>query len=127
MVYNNDIDFALVKPASEIIADDFNIEFDLSDGRENAEELYKKLRQKLIDAICRYIDSDFEKLLWILYRIDVSEETIKTTLADNPPGKAPEIIADLVLKRELQKIKTRLEYKRKKQSRLGDTDDEERW
>lgn len=52
---------------------------------------------------------DFNRLINILYRIDVSEEKLKEALAlsnDNPAS----IITKMILDRQLQKVATRKKY-----------------
>lgn len=52
---------------------------------------------------------DFNRLINILYRIDVSEEKLKEALAlsnDNPAS----VITKMILERELQKVETRKKY-----------------
>ncbi len=69
----------------------------------------EQLRERLAHAIARLIQTDMERLLWILYRLDVSEEKAITALSlSEMPDFA---LADLVIERELQKIKTRQQYK----------------
>lgn len=58
--------------------------------------------EQLAEAIDYLIDKDFNKLLLILYRIDINEERLKQALASaNKP--AAEIIAQMILERQNQK------------------------
>ncbi|CAI9686897.1 hypothetical protein EAVNVH72_03526 [Elizabethkingia anophelis] len=70
------------------------------------------------EALAHYLDeliqSDFNRLLSILYRIDVSEEKVKKALAENKDKfPAGQIIAVLLIERETQKIKLRAKYSKK--------------
>ncbi|MCO5260271.1 MAG: hypothetical protein M9916_09025 [Crocinitomicaceae bacterium] len=72
---------------------------------------------KLYVELCEYlnhlIDTDFNQLVSILYRIDVSEQKVRLALANAPQNKgAGEIIADLIINREIQKQEWREKYKR---------------
>ena len=71
---------------------------------------------KLKDALAGYVNNlitnDFEKLLRILYRIDVSEIKLKNLLKENTGQDAGVIIATLIIERQLQKIKTRDQLKK---------------
>ena len=78
--------------------------------------------QLLAATVNRLLNDHFEKLVSILYRIDVSEEKLKTVLKENPGTDAGNIIADLIIKRQLQKIKSREETKSK-----NDIPDDEKW
>src|SRR5690554_157267 len=63
-------------------------------------------RNKLITAVNELLHRDFSKLLRILYRIDVEEHKLKAALFENPLPAA-ETIADLIIERQIQKIKFR--------------------
>lgn len=63
--------------------------------------------KQMADYIRQLIDSDFSRLVQLLYRLDVSEEKIKTVLADNPSGDAGAMIAQLLMERMEQSRKTR--------------------
>ena len=67
-------------------------------------------REKLYHYINHLIDKDFEKLLLILYRIDVHEDKLRKMLYNNPSTDAGMVIADLIMDRQLLKIKTRQEF-----------------
>lgn len=80
------------------------------------------LKEKLSSHINFLIQSDFQKLVSILYRVDVSESKLKHLLKENPGHDASNIIADLVIERQLQKIKSRQEYRKDE-----DISDDEKW
>ncbi|HAP00568.1 MAG TPA: hypothetical protein DCQ93_01470 [Bacteroidetes bacterium] len=71
---------------------------------------FESFRRKLIENISTLIDTDFEKLLWILYRVDVSEEKARALLALNPAQPAT-VLADLLIERELQKYHSRKTFR----------------
>ncbi len=57
------------------------------------------------------IESDFNALLSILYRIDVSESKVRTALANNEAKEnAGTILARLLIEREEEKIAFRAKY-----------------
>lgn len=70
-----------------------------------------ELKGKLAEIIAYLLDHDFEKLLWILYRIDVDEEKAKELLSKHLPEQAPEILADLIIQRQLKKEELKLQFK----------------
>ena len=74
------------------------------------EELAKN-RDLLIDKINELIQTDFNALVNILYRMDVSESKLKALLKDHPGDDAAIIIADLIIERQAQKIKSRENFK----------------
>jgi hypothetical protein len=81
-----------------------------------------ELRQNLAHHINHLINHDFEKLVYYLYRIDVDENKMRTLLEQKEGEGAPQLIADLIIERQLQKIKSRKETKDK-----NDIPDDERW
>ncbi len=71
------------------------------------EELLSWLTQKIIFLLLH----DMEKLLHILYRIDVKELLVKDVFAQHDPKKIAPLLAELILNRELEKVHTRLKYR----------------
>lgn len=80
-------------------------------------------RQMLVDRINEWLQTDFEKLVAALYRIDVSEEKLRALLQQQPGQDAAEIITGLVLERQLQKLKTRAAFR----PRDEPIDENEKW
>jgi len=74
-------------------------------------EFSEFLKAKVSAYINDLIRNDFQKLLRILYKIDVDEEKLKKILKEDTERDAGEIIADLILEREKQKIETRKQFK----------------
>jgi AraC-like DNA-binding protein len=69
------------------------------------------------------IQKDFNKLISILYRLDVSENKLRRLLEENTGSDAGRIIADLVIERQLQKIKSRRQFHQPD----NDIDENEKW
>ena len=82
----------------------------------------EELKQKLSLHINHLINHDFEKLVYYLYRVDVNENKMRQLLEQKEGENAAGLIADMIIERQLQKIKSRKETKRN-----GDIPDEERW
>ena len=61
--------------------------------------------EDLASEINQLILTNFERLVQLLYRIDVSETKLKTLLKENPDKDAGKLIALLMAERQLQKIK----------------------
>ena len=76
----------------------------------------------LIDAINHMIVHDFEQLVALLYRIDVSESKIKSLLQFNPDTNAAELITDAILQRLAEKEKSKALFKSP-----PPTDKDEKW
>ena len=82
----------------------------------------EELKQKLTLHINHLINHDFEKLVFYLYRIDVNENRMKDLLDKEEGENAAGLIADLIIERQLQKIKSRQETKSN-----TDIPDDEKW
>lgn len=99
------------------------IETHLQHWQENLPpEAMASQRQALIALINQLLLTDFGKLVQVLYRIDVAEQKLKTLLQEQPTTDAAELIADLLIERQMQKQKFR-------QSLSSNTpdNDEEKW
>lgn len=84
---------------------------------------YNEIHAQLSGRMNQLIRYDFEKLVSLLYRIDVSEQKLKSLLQQFPGEDAGNIIATLILERQEQKLKTRKQFSQ----RDNDPDEEERW
>jgi hypothetical protein len=71
----------------------------------------EELQLKLSNYINQLINSDFEKLVFYLYRIDVNETKMKQLLQKQGGENAAGLIAQLIIDRQLEKLKARAEYK----------------
>ena len=68
----------------------------------------EKLKKWLTQEIMILMERDFQKLLQILYRIDVNEQKAKKAFSATNPASA---LAELIIERELQKVESRKKYK----------------
>ena len=66
---------------------------------------------QLSGFVNQLIDQDLQRLVQLLYRLDVSEEKLKKVLADHPAGNAGTMIAQLILERLEQSRITRQQFK----------------
>jgi hypothetical protein len=78
-------------------------------------------QQELTDYIQQLIDTNFEKLVFLLYRIDVSEQKIKILLQNNHQLSA-EIISKAIIDRLIEKQQSRELYKQN-----NNIDEEDKW
>lgn len=77
---------------------------------------------RLVRAIDELVVNDFDKLVRILYRVDVSETKLRNLLQTHPEADAGRIIAELLLERELEKRASREKFKNQ-----AEDSEEERW
>ena len=88
-----------------------NLELSNNDLKEQSYEAQFELLSQFIDHL---IQTDFSRLLAILYRVDISEEKLKLNLAENKDQQfSSRIIAQMLIDRELEKIISRAKYKNK--------------
>lgn len=82
-----------------------------------------ELRQNLAQHINHLINHDFEKLVYYLYRIDVDENKMRTLLEQKEGEAAAQLIADLIIERQLQKVKSRQQFGQQD----SDINSDEKW
>jgi hypothetical protein len=71
----------------------------------------EKLRDQLIEYINHLLLHDFNGLVHVLYRVDVSEQKLKELLQKNPATDAAVIITDLLIERQEEKINIKESFK----------------
>ena len=86
-------------------------------GDINGEEFEHILRQAINDLI----QHDFQKLIELLYRVDIDEPGLKILLKQEKDKDAAVIISRLIIERQIQKIRDRKKFNSSNYS------DEERW
>ena len=80
-------------------------------------------KQILAEKINELITTDFQKLVLVLYHMDVSEIKLKRLLKENPGIDAGPIIADLMIERQAEKIRSRQQFSKRDE----DINDDEKW
>lgn len=77
-------------------------------GSKLTETDWDKLEQELADYLDELISSDFNAVMTILYRIDVSEKKVRSLLNQaNGTSNAGKLLAQLIIERQREKIKYR--------------------
>jgi len=71
---------------------------------------YQVFSNLLIRRIEELAEKDMEKLLWVLYRVDVSEKKLHEVMQQTPPELFSSTIADLIIERQKQKVESRKKY-----------------
>ncbi|GEO09399.1 hypothetical protein [Segetibacter aerophilus] len=84
---------------------------------------YQQLQRELAERLNYLITHDFSLVVSILYRLDISEKKLKQLLAQTREATAGDIIAELIVERQLQKIETRKAFK----NNPPDIPEAERW
>ena len=97
-----------VSESLSLISNHFSIPNDELSLLENTYEL---LENRLTSIVSHFLDKDMNRLLNSLYRIDFDELKFKKILLEETPENLSRRIAQEIIKRELQKVKTREKYK----------------
>lgn len=79
--------------------------------------------EQLVSFVNELVANDFNRLIQVLYRLDISEKKLKQTLADHPEKDAGELIARLIIERQAEKKKSREQFKQGNH----DIPEDERW
>ena len=84
--------------------------FQITDLIESDTEKY----ENFVNYIDELIVSDMNKLIHILYRLDVVESKVRKALAQESESvSSGKVIADLIIEREVEKIEFKNKYKSK--------------
>jgi hypothetical protein len=83
------------------------------------------LEAALAEKINVLIQRDFDKLLQLLYRIDINEQRLRRLLLENEGEDAGKIIARLIMERQWEKMESRRQFWQDKTT--DEHDGEERW
>lgn len=81
-----------------------------------------ELKKQLATYLNELLLHDFHSLVQLLYRVDVSEKKLKTVLQESPNEDAGNLLAELVLQRQLEKLETKRRFQFP-----DDASEEERW
>lgn len=69
------------------------------------------ITERVKEKVSALLQTDFNALVTLLYRIDVDEEKLRLLLETNENREATDIITGLIIERQLQKIKSRRKFK----------------
>jgi len=82
----------------------------------------KLTARQMADFINELIEKDFSRLVQLLYRLDVSEDKLKSVLIEHPTGDAGDLIAQLIMERIAQR-----EIAKNMFTQQGEIPEEEKW
>ncbi len=69
-----------------------------------------ELKKELSGIINLLITNNFSRLISVLYRLDISEKKLKQLLKSTTNTSAGDIIAEMIIERQLEKIKVRKSF-----------------
>jgi hypothetical protein len=104
---------------NEVAVELIKFQFELQDINYTEENL----KARIADRINDLITNDFFMLISLLYRLDISEKKLKQALNDAGNIPAGKIIADMIIKRQVEKLKTRQFFKGQNSGEAG----EDKW
>jgi len=100
-----------ITEVAEVIAKDFQIADSESLIPVNEIENLDKFKEYLTDRLTYLLENKYDALINILYRIDVNEEKLAKLFSETNRTSIPDALADLIIERQLQKIKIRQQYR----------------
>lgn len=94
------------------IQKDFNwFNFTISFNEDVEESPYQQLYKQILPLVDEMLNDDYNKLQALLYRIDIDSDFLNRKLKEAAHADTDEVITDLIIKRELQKVIIREMYK----------------
>jgi hypothetical protein len=72
------------------------------------------IRNHLIERVKELMSRDYDRFLNSLYRIDVNESKVREALHSKDRSIIPELLADIIIERQLLRVKTQILYKQGK-------------
>jgi hypothetical protein len=100
-----------VTAVTKVIAKDFQIGED--DSLIPAADVinFEELKKYIAEKLSYLLEHKYDTLLNILYKIDVSEDKLGKLFSGSNKDSIPEALSELIIERQLQKVKFRQLYK----------------
>lgn len=95
----------------QLLIEKLNNDFFLAKDSHPALNDLSHIREHLINKVAELMSKDYDRFLNSLYRIDVNESKVREVLHAKDRTTIPEKLADLIIERQLLRIKTQLLYK----------------
>lgn len=111
----------VLRISQQELIEKFNIQllkdFEMSDVSAYLEPIvvfeYDEIHSNIMNALKKIDHKDFSKYQHLLYRVDISEKTIELELKSKPDSERYSILADLIIKRILQKVILKIQFSKK--------------
>ena len=100
-----------VKSITKIIEKDFTLQDSNSLIPSVDVDTLEEFREYLTGKVAHLLDSNYDELINTLYRIDVNESKLSELFSGKNRENIPEVLATLIIERQLQKIRFRQKYK----------------
>ena len=105
----NDKDNRLIPSTAIMLAKHF------SDDKLEQAKTVDELKENLTACIVYLLLNEMEKLLHILYRIDVNENKVKAVFAQQDATAIAPALASLIIERELEKAEFRAKHRKEEE------------
>ncbi len=111
----------VLKVSQQELIEKFNIQllkdFEMSDVSAYLEPIvvfdYDEIHLSIMNALKSIDNKDYSKYQHLLYRIDISEKTVDLELKSKPDSERYTVLADLIIKRILQKVILKIQFSKK--------------
>ena len=90
--------------------------FDLAGDEIEFVATFEEMRAMLINRITELLSRNPEKLMAMLYRIDVKEAAVNEIMTTSFPLEVPIHLADLIITRQLEKAQSRADHAREQEN-----------
>lgn len=104
----------LVSPLIDKLDNDFSLEEAKQLVPSGGIDSIEQVKKFLVERIIVMMDNNYERFLNTLYRIDVDEAKVNYIVSKAKVTEIPELLADLIIERQLQRIRTQILYKQGK-------------
>ncbi|MGQ9799365.1 MAG: hypothetical protein ACUVRG_08730 [Ignavibacterium sp.] len=74
-------------------------------------EKIEEFREYLVEKLTDLLENNFNSLVNILYRIDISEQKLAELFGGRNRENIPEKLAEMIIERQIQKINFRKQYR----------------
>ena len=103
-----------IQPLLEKLEADFELEASSLPVIKDYDEEMRLIKEFLTKRIKELMEHDYERFLNTLYRLDVNEDKASTLLNSKKTIDKASRLADLIIERQLQRVKTQILYKQGK-------------
>ena len=80
----------------------------------NTDQAYHELHEQLVDQIRHLLANDYQRLLSVLYQVDITQKEITRAGLELPDYNEMEVLAHQIIVRDLKKVLTRRYFKSQK-------------
>ncbi|GET22329.1 hypothetical protein [Prolixibacter denitrificans] len=102
---------AVVQETAEQIMKDFAMFGITITFSGNTDQAYRELHEQLVDQIRHLLANDYQRLLSVLYQVDITQREITQAGLDLPDYNEMEVLAHQIIVRDLKKVLTRRYFK----------------